>query len=149
MNRVVTAGAMAAAAFALAVSAAVAEAAESVTIEIRTAEPYGEHLTAQEGHAVYLFSGDRENESICYDACAVAWPPVVTEGEPVAGEGVDEDKLGTTARKDGSTQVTFSGSPLYYFIQDDAAGNVSGQGSTGFGGAWHLVGPDGEKIEQQ
>jgi predicted lipoprotein with Yx(FWY)xxD motif len=125
-----------------------ADAAEPVTIETRAAEPYGQHLTAQENRSVYVFSGDRENESTCYGACAVAWPPVVTEGEPVAGEGVDAEKLGTTERKDGSTQVTYNGSPLYYFIQDDAAGDISGQESAGFGGAWYLVRPDGEKIEK-
>jgi predicted lipoprotein with Yx(FWY)xxD motif len=135
-----------AAASAFALSASVAEAAEPVSVGTHAAEPYGQHLTAQDNRSIYMFSGDRENESTCYEACAVAWPPVVTEGEPVAGKGVDADKLGTTERKDGSTQVTYSGSPLYYFIQDDAAGDVSGQGSTGFGGAWYLVGPDGEKI---
>jgi predicted lipoprotein with Yx(FWY)xxD motif len=72
----------------------------------------------------------------------------VTEGEPVAGEGVEADKLGTAERKDGGIQVTYGGSPLYYFIQDDEAGSVSGQGSAGFGGAWYLVRPDGEKIEE-
>jgi predicted lipoprotein with Yx(FWY)xxD motif len=136
------------AAGAFAVSANVAEAAEPVTIETHEAQPYGQHLTAQDNRAVYGFSGDRENESTCYEACAVAWPPVVTEGEPVAGEGVDAGKLGTSERKDGSTQVTYGGSPLYYFIQDDEAGKVSGQGSAGFGGAWYLVRPDGKKIEE-
>jgi predicted lipoprotein with Yx(FWY)xxD motif len=139
---------MMAAASAFAVSASVGEAAEPVTIEARAAEPYGQHLTAQDNRAVYMFSGDRENESTCYEACAVAWPPVVTEGEPVAGEGVEADKLGTAERKDGGIQVTYGGSPLYYFIQDDEAGSVSGQESAGFGGAWYLVRPDGEKIEE-
>ncbi|MGZ8410239.1 MAG: COG4315 family predicted lipoprotein [Hyphomicrobium sp.] len=133
---------------AFAASTSVAAAAEPVTIETRAAELYGQHLTAQENRSVYVFSGDRENESTCYEACAVAWPPVVTDGEPVAGDGVDADKLGTTKRKDGSTQITYTGSPLYYFIQDDAAGDVSGQGSSGFGGAWNLVRPNGEKIEK-
>lgn len=149
MKRLMTAGAMTAAALALTVSATVADAAESVTIEIRTAEPYGEHLAAQEGHAVYLFSGDRENESICYDACALAWPPVLVEDEPVAGEGVDAAKLGMVERRDGEMQVTYGGSPLYYFIQDNAPGDTAGQATLGFGASWHLVSADGEKIEAQ
>ncbi len=148
MMRVMTAGTMTAVALALAVSATVADATEPVTIEIRTTEPYGEHLIAQEGHSVYLFSGDRENESTCYDACALAWPPVLAEDEPVAGEGVDATKLGTVERRDGDMQVTYNGSPLYYFIQDNAAGDTTGQGNLGFGGAWYVVSPDGEKIEE-
>jgi predicted lipoprotein with Yx(FWY)xxD motif len=147
MNRMRKAWAMVAAAGAFALSPSIAEAAEPVTIGTHVAEPYGQHLTAQDNRAVYMFSSDRENESTCYEACAVAWPPVVSEGEPVAGEGVEADKLGTTGRKDGSTQVTYGGSPLYYYIQDDEAGKVSGQGSAGFGGAWYLVSPNGEKIQ--
>src|SRR5512134_2539635 len=139
MNRMMRAWAKMAVASAFAVSASVAAAAEPVTIEAHAVEPYGQHLTAQEHRSVYMFSGDRENESTCYEACAVAWPPVVTDGDPIAGEGVNADKLGTTERKDGSRQVPYSGSPLYYFIQDEAAGDVSGQGSSGFGGAWYLV----------
>lgn len=147
MKRMMTAGAMMA--VALAVSAVVANAAEPVTVEVRETEPYGEHLIAEDGHSVYLFTGDRENESTCYDACALAWPPVLTEDEPVAGEGVDAAKLGTVERKDGSTQVTYSGSPLYYFIQDGAAGDTTGQLTSGFGGSWHLVGPEGEQIKEK
>jgi predicted lipoprotein with Yx(FWY)xxD motif len=146
MNRMRKAWAIMAAGV-LAVSMSIVQAAEPVTIETQAAEPYGQHLTAQDNRVLYVFSGDRENESTCYDACALAWPPVLTEGEPVAGEGVEADKLGTTERKDGSTQVTYGGSPLYYYIQDDTAGKVSGQGSVGFGGAWYLVRPDGEKIQ--
>lgn len=126
-----------------------ASAEEPVTIDIRTTEAFGEHLTADAERSVYLFTADRENESTCYDACALAWPPVLTEGEPVAGEGVDADKLGTTERKDGAIQVTYGGSPLYYFIQDAAAGDATGHQNLGFGGGWHLVGSDGEKIETQ
>jgi predicted lipoprotein with Yx(FWY)xxD motif len=143
------AGTMTALGLVLAFSASVAGATEPVTIEVRETEPYGEHLTAQEDHSVYLFTGDRENESTCYDACALAWPPVLTEGEPVAGEGVDADKLGIVERRDETLQVTYNGTPLYYFIQDSAAGDTAGQRNLGFGGAWHLVSPDGKKIEEE
>ena len=146
MKTMMTAGAMA---LGLVVSITVANATEPVTIEVRQTEPYGEHLIAQEDHSVYLFTGDRENESTCYNACALAWPPVLSEGDPVAGEGVDDAKLGTLERKDGEMQVTYNGAPLYYFIQDSAAGDTTGQRNLGFGGAWHLVSPDGERIEEE
>jgi predicted lipoprotein with Yx(FWY)xxD motif len=146
MKTTMVAGTMA---LGLVLSATVAKAAEPITIEVRETEPYGEHLIAEEEHSIYLFTGDRENESTCYDACALAWPPVLSEGEPVAGEGVDAAKLGTTERKDETLQVTYNGAPLYYFIQDSAPGDTTGQRNLGFGGAWHLVSPDGEKIEEE
>ena len=32
--------------------------------------------------------------------CATAWPPLLTNGLPVAGNGVDKEDLGTTMRND-------------------------------------------------
>lgn len=61
---------------------------------------------------------------------------------------MDATKLGTVERRDGDMQVTYNGSPHYYFIQDNAAGDTTGQGNLGFGGAWYVVSPDGEKIEE-
>ncbi len=144
MRRMLKAGTTA---LGLVVSVTVVGAAEPVTLEVRKTDPFGEHLVGKEQLSVYMFTGDRENESTCYDACALAWPPLLTEAEPVAGEGLDSAKLGTTERKDGSMQVTYNGAPLYYFIQDGAPGDTVGQSSQGFGGEWYLLKPDGEKIE--
>lgn len=145
MRTLLTAGA---ATLGLVASLTVARAAEPVAIEVRESEPHGAYLVGKEEQSVYLFTGDRQNESTCYDACALAWPPVLTDAEPAAGEGLDPAKLGTIERKDGSMQVTYNSAPLYYFIQDSAAGDTTGQGNLGFGGAWHLVSPDGTKIER-
>jgi len=39
--------------------------------------------------------------------------------------------LGTITRADGTTQVTISGQPLYYYASDKAAGDANGQGLGG------------------
>src|SRR3546814_13095815 len=42
--------------------------------------------------------------STCYDDCAAAWPPLLTEGMPAADGQVDASKLSTTERQGGPTQ---------------------------------------------
>ena len=113
------------------------------TVAVAENEEYGSFLVDSEGMSLYLFTNDTENTSNCYDDCATNWPPLLTEGDPVAGEGVDESLLGTTERDDGSLQVTYSGWPLYYFAADEAAGDTTGQG---VGGVWYLLTPEGKGI---
>ena len=53
--------------------------------------------------------------------------------------------LGTTTR-DGGTQVTYSGHPLYYSVGDAEPRDDAGQGLDQFGAKWYVLGPDGAKI---
>ena len=82
----------------------------------------GTVLTEASGRTVYLFIVDYRNQSNCSGGCAVAWPPLLTVGEPVADEGVSAGRLGTITRQDGSTQVAYNGWPLYYFAPDQKPG---------------------------
>ena len=61
------------------------------------------------GQAIYLFDIEKTPTPECYDACAEAWPPVLTDGAPVAAGGARADLLGTSPRTDGSMQVTYAG----------------------------------------
>jgi predicted lipoprotein with Yx(FWY)xxD motif len=54
--------------------------------------------------------------------------------------------LNTTTRRDGTTEVTYAGHPLYYFISDKKAGDVTGQGINAFGARWYVVSPSGMQI---
>ncbi len=103
----------------------------------------GTFLVDAEGMTLYIFLGDEPGKSNCYDACAQNWPPLLSDGVPVAGNGVDGDLLGTAERSDGSVQVTYNGWPLYYFATDAAAGDTNGQGIKD---VWYVIGPDGEAI---
>src|SRR5581483_7813082 len=73
----------------------------------------GTFLTDAAGRSVYLWKADTSNTPTCYDACATYWPPVLTNGAPQAGSGAMSNLLGTAMRKDGKTQVTYNGHPLY------------------------------------
>jgi predicted lipoprotein with Yx(FWY)xxD motif len=92
---------------------------------------------------VYLFEQDTGSDSTCLDACAEAWPPVLTVAEPSRDVPL-EGEMGTTTRPDGAMQVTYAGHPLYLFAGDTAPGDTNGQG---VGGVWWVVGPDGEAIK--
>jgi len=104
---------------------------------------YGTMLFDTAGQAIYLFDKEISDRPECYQGCAVAWPPVLTRGQPRANGQVKSDLLGTTARTDGSTQVTYAGHPLYYYIHDDKL-EVSCHNVTEFGGVWLVVTPSGD-----
>ena len=124
----------------------------AATVEVSESTDFGTILVDGEGMSLYVFMADTQNDgtSTCGDddGCAAEWPPLVSDGDPVAGEGVDEALLGTLTRDDGSTQVTYNGWPLYLFVEDTAPGDTNGQGLEEFGGLWFLVSPAGEAIEQ-
>ena len=107
----------------------------------------GSILVDSKGMTVYLFVADTGKESTCYTSCATIWPPVLTDGAPQAGTGADASLLGTTTRTDGKVEVTYAGHPLYYFIQDKAAGDAKGQGINGFGALWWVMSPAGAAIQ--
>jgi predicted lipoprotein with Yx(FWY)xxD motif len=107
---------------------------------------YGSILFDSERQAIYLFDKESSAPSKCYGACAEAWPPVITEGEPKAGAGLDPKLVGTTERDDGSTQVTYNGHPLYYYV-DDPPGEVLCHNVDEFGGLWLVVEPSGEAVQ--
>jgi predicted lipoprotein with Yx(FWY)xxD motif len=107
----------------------------------------GSVLVDGTGRTLYLFVADSGTQSSCNSsACVQYWPPVLTVGAPQAGTGANASLLGTTTRKDGNTEVTYAGHPLYYFISDKKAGDVSGQGINSFGGPWYVVSPSGMQI---
>jgi predicted lipoprotein with Yx(FWY)xxD motif len=107
---------------------------------------YGEILFDSEQRAIYLFDKETSESSQCYGACAEAWPPVLTAGEPRAGAGLDSKLLGTTERDDGSTQVTYNGHPLYYYV-DDPRGEVLCHNVDEFGGLWLVVEASGDAVQ--
>jgi predicted lipoprotein with Yx(FWY)xxD motif len=104
----------------------------------------GGFLADDQGRTLYLYTKDTPNTSNCYDKCEAAWPPLFTVGAAQAGDGVEGTLLGTTPRKDGSTQVTYNGWPLYYFVKDQKPGDVTGQN---VGGVWFVISAKGDKIE--
>ncbi|MCI0552151.1 MAG: hypothetical protein L0287_14465 [Anaerolineae bacterium] len=119
------------------------------TVNVSESTEFGHILVDGEDMSLYVFMADTQDggTSACTGDCAVEWPPLISQGSPVAGEGVDATLLGTITRDDGSLQVAYNGWPLYLFADDTAPGDTNGQGVDD-GGLWFLVSPTGEPIQQ-
>ena len=124
-----------------------AAAMPGVAIATKTSK-HGTILAAGPKHlTVYLFEADKGTSSACSGACAKAWPPVTTEGEPTTAGGAASADVGTTVRPDGTKQVTYKGHPLYFFEKDEDSGDAYGQGSKAFGAGWYVMKPNGSKVD--
>jgi predicted lipoprotein with Yx(FWY)xxD motif len=110
--------------------------------------PLGTILTDGAGRALYLFVADTGSTSTCSGDCAREWPPLTTNGAPVAETGVNPALLSTTSRPDGATQLTYNGHPLYYYDDDKGPGTAAGQGEDKFGAKWYVLSPAGVKIDK-
>lgn len=106
---------------------------------------YGQILVDSSGRTLYLLTADTGTQSTCDGTCAAIWPPDTTAGMPT-DSGVTASLVGTSARPDHSSQVTYKGHPLYTFAKDTKAGDVNGEGIQTFGGTWYVVGTDGNAI---
>jgi predicted lipoprotein with Yx(FWY)xxD motif len=115
------------------------------TIAVRTT-PLGRILVDGRGMTLYLFEKDTGMMSTCNGSCAKFWPPVTSTGAAKAGSGLDAGKLGTTARTDGETEVTYNGHPLYYYAGDKQPGDTTGQGLNAFGALWYVLSPAGKEV---
>jgi predicted lipoprotein with Yx(FWY)xxD motif len=103
----------------------------------------GQFLVDGNGMTLYMFTRDDADKSNCAGECLANWPPLLSEGDPVAGEGVDASKLGTITTDDGSTMVTYNHYPLYYWVADQQPGDTTGQN---VGGVWFVLNPAGNPV---
>lgn len=88
-------------------------------------------MADDEGMVLYTFDNDTAGVSTCYDNCAVNWPPyLATEGEE-KGESWTQ-----VERTDGTMQWAYEGKPVYYYVQDTAPGDATGDGVNG---VWHII----------
>jgi predicted lipoprotein with Yx(FWY)xxD motif len=97
----------------------------------------GPMLTDGQGRALYLFTRDSANLSVCYERCATVWPPLLVGDVAVSLEGIG-GALSIFRRNDGNRQVAYEGKPLYYYASDAAPGDTKGQG---VGNVWYVVPP--------
>jgi predicted lipoprotein with Yx(FWY)xxD motif len=116
-------------------------------VDVAVNPKLGKILVDAKGRTLYLFVADKGPSSTCNGACASAWPPLTTSGNATAGPGVSASKLGTTMRSDGTTEVTYNGHPLYYYVADTAPGQTTGQAISQFGAEWDALSPAGRKVE--
>jgi predicted lipoprotein with Yx(FWY)xxD motif len=123
-------------------SEAGASAGENATVMVASSPELGDFLVDSEGMTLYLFTNDEPGVSNCTGGCLENWPPLLIEGDPVAGEGVN-GKLDTITLADGTKQVTYNDMPLYYYIKDVKPGDTTGQQ---VGDVWFVVPPESATV---
>lgn len=114
-------------------------------VKLMNTPKLGKVIVDSKGMTLYDFHKDKGTTSSCYGECAVAWPPLLTSGEPKAMGGAEQSLLGTTKRKDGTVQVTYKGHPVYGFVEDNKPGETNGNDFNGFGAQWYALLPNGDE----
>ena len=67
---------------------------------------------------VYVYTLDKRGESVCYDICAMNWPPLLVTHTPTLGHSFPGGSFGSVTRTDGAKQLTYKNLPLYLYIED-------------------------------
>ena len=111
----------------------------AAVVNVSEHDDLGAMLTDAAGRSLYLSARDRRGAPNCTGVCARVWPPLLTVDDPVAGDGVPVEALGTIIRTDGSRQVTYDGRPLHQFARDGKPGDVNGHD---MGDVWFVVKPE-------
>lgn len=119
--------------------------AAGVTLSVKKS-PYGPIVFDGRGFVLYAFTHDPRGRSTCSGDCATAWPPYLAKGKLRAGMGAKQSLLGTTARANGTKQVTYAGRPLYYYVGDTKPGQILCQNVREFGGLWLVVRAGGAPV---
>jgi predicted lipoprotein with Yx(FWY)xxD motif len=93
----------------------------------------GDVLVGENGMTLYVFAKDSNGQSVCNDDCAVKWPPLfANEDEAQTGD------FTIIERADDTYQWAFKGMPLYFWMNDKAEGDTTGDG---VGGVWSAARP--------
>jgi predicted lipoprotein with Yx(FWY)xxD motif len=93
------------------------------------------------GMTLYTYMKDEGGRSNCTGQCEADWPPYTVASAAELDSGVEVDikgQVGSIRRADGSLQVTYNGSPLYFCAKDKDSSDVAGQN---VGGVWHVAKP--------
>lgn len=92
-------------------------------------------LTGTNGMTLYTFDKDAtgSGKSVCNGQCAINWPPLfAAETDKAQGD------YSIITRDDGKKQWALKGKPLYFWIKDTKAGDMTGDGVQN---VWHIIKP--------
>jgi predicted lipoprotein with Yx(FWY)xxD motif len=89
-------------------------------------------ITDAKGMTLYTFDKDQAGmASMCTDKCAAAWPAAhASAGAAASGD------FTIVKAADGMDMWAYKGKPLYTFVKDKKAGDMTGEG---VGNVWHTA----------
>ncbi len=109
------------------------------TVYAQSTADQGIVLVGANGNTLYTFTNDEAGVSNCADQCATAWPPLTVESADALVTAINiPGVFSTLDRADGTVQVAYNGAPLYYWQNDAARGDTTGQG---VGDVWFVAKP--------
>jgi predicted lipoprotein with Yx(FWY)xxD motif len=120
-----------------------AAASSEAVINVAMDPKFGKILVGNNGMTLYMFTKDGPNQSNCSGGCMKYWPPLLTQGSPDLGEGIDKSLVSSAPLANGSMIVTYNKMPLYYWVKDSKPGDTTGQNVDK---AWYVVSPDGKVL---
>ena len=89
-------------------------------------------MVDHKGMTLYTFDKDADGKSMCNADCAKNWPPLMAAaGDKSMGDWT------VIKRDDGKMQWAYQGMPLYTFVMDKKAGDMTGDGK--MDGAWKVA----------
>ncbi len=104
-----------------------------VVSDVTVKSESGDYQTDASGMSLYTFDKDTKDTSNCTGTCLTNWPPYLVKGDAPSSL---PNYVGTMERSDNSVQYTWNDKPLYYYIGDEKAGDITGDG---VGKTWHLA----------
>jgi predicted lipoprotein with Yx(FWY)xxD motif len=102
----------------------------------------GPILVDQMGRTLYGFTKDKDKSSACDTDCVAVWPALTAESTVDAKDGADSKLV---ALIDESSQAVYGEWPLYYYVGDQVAGDVNGQGVDD---EWFAIAADGKLVKK-
>jgi predicted lipoprotein with Yx(FWY)xxD motif len=97
------------------------------------------HLVDIMGNTLYRFTVDEPGISNCSGSCITAWPVFSYPDELIIPSTLSSADFAVISRTDDERdQLSYQGSPLYYFAQDNSRGDTNGEGVNN---VWFVVNP--------
>ncbi len=121
------------------------------TINVSQTDALGSFLVDGNGMTLYYNQNDTPGTptsdpvSSCTGDCLTNWPAFNPSTISVPDSLNAADFVAFT-RPDGTIQLAYKGWPLYYFVQDQAAGDINGQGLAGMWAVMPVGGPQSPTI---
>lgn len=114
-----------------------------VTAEVKIAQSdLGPILVDRSGRTLYAFTKDENKSSACDADCIAVWPALTAQSKVEAKDGADGNLV---SQIDESSQAVYGKWPLYYYVGDQVAGDVNGQGVDE---EWFAIAPDGKLVKK-
>jgi len=105
----------------MAISVAALALATPLAFAQAPAKTAGGMLVNSSGMTLYTFDKDGGGKSMCNGACATNWPPLAA-----AADAKPSGDWTIVTRDDGAKQWAYKGKPLYKWIKDQKAGDMTG-----------------------